>query len=84
MDRSHDIISEFPNDLPAIRNLRATNTTFNEICDDFELLGRELTQTKGENSDQMNKIRVDVQESYDALRKEIADLLSGIDRADVQ
>jgi len=69
------IAAEFPGDLPAIQRLRSENSVFDEICDDLELLGRDLALISEEESPEKQGVYRDVLESFQALREEIVEFL---------
>lgn len=69
------IAAEFPDDLTAIQRLRSENMAFGEICDDLELLGRDLALFSKAEKLRNTGACLDVQESYQALRQELAELL---------
>lgn len=76
MARENLFAAEFPDDLATIQKLRSEDTTFAEICEDFELLTRELTLICGDKSPQTQGVCLDLAESLYALRQELAEILS--------
>ena len=70
MNEHNYIAVEFPDDLSVIQELRSVSFAFSEICDDLELMGRELAQHSSVNSGQSQDIYLDACESYQALRRE--------------
>ena len=75
MTQASNIAAEFPNDLPAIQRLRSENSVFDEICNDLELLGRDLDLfSEKESLGKQGEYR-DVLDSFQALREEIVEFL---------
>ncbi len=75
MTKDSYVASEFPGDLPAIQRLRAEDSVFAEICDDLELLGRDLALFSEKESLRKQGAYLDIQESIQALRQEITETL---------
>lgn len=75
MTQENYITTEFPNELLAIQRLRLANSVFDEICDDLELMGRDLALFSEEERLRNHGTYLDVQESYQALRIELAEFL---------
>jgi uncharacterized protein YdcH (DUF465 family) len=75
MTRQSYIETEFPNDLSAIQKLRSENSVFAEICDDLELMGRDLALFSDDESLPEQGVYLDILESIQALRQELAELL---------
>lgn len=84
MSHSHNIPAEFPDDLFVIKKLRSVDFNFNEICEDLELLGRDLAEMTREKSERTHQFYTDTQESYQALRQEIVDYLGSHDAVEFQ
>ena len=83
MTQENYITTEFPNDLRAIQKLRLANSVFSEICDDLELMGRDLALFTEEERLGNHGTYLDVQESYQALRTELAEFLRRTSHATV-
>lgn len=66
---------EFPDDLPAIQRLRSEDQVFDEICEDLELLGRDIALFSEEEIASENGLHLDYLESAQALRQEIVEIL---------
>ena len=75
MTQENYITTEFPNDLVAIQKLRLVNSVFDEICEDLELMGRDLALFSEGERLQNHGAYLDVQESYQALRNELVEFL---------
>jgi hypothetical protein len=75
MTQESGIASEFPGDLPAIQRLRSEDPVFAEICDDLELLGRDLALFSEEERLRKQGAYLDIQESIQALRQELIEIL---------
>jgi hypothetical protein len=77
MTQDSCIGTEFPGEVLAIQRLRSDNSVFNEICEDFEMMGQELAGfSKGERLRNPD-IYLDLQESYQALHQELVAVLRG-------
>lgn len=78
MTQTSCIATEFPAELSAIKSLRSQSVVFNEICDDLELLGRDIALFSGLSVNVRNQKQDeyrDTQLSYQALRQEISEFL---------
>jgi uncharacterized protein YdcH (DUF465 family) len=69
------ITAEFPGDLLAIQRLRSEDSAFSEICDDLELLGRDLALFSDNESLPKQGAYFDILESILALRQELVEFL---------
>ncbi len=65
----------FPDHKSAIADLRRVDTVFDEICKDYQLLSDEYATMKSEPGSTTNKFALDVRETLDGLRDEIAQSL---------
>lgn len=69
------IAAEFPDRFLAIQRLCLKHSTFAEICDDLELMGRDLASfPKAERLGEQGAYS-DIQESLQALREELVEYL---------
>ncbi|MBV1895942.1 MAG: hypothetical protein KUG70_05745 [Rhodobacteraceae bacterium] len=75
MAQDSDIAADFPDDIVAIRKLRLANLVFNEVCEDLELMSRDLALFSEEERRQKQGRYLDVHESYQALREELVEFL---------
>ena len=69
------ISAQFPDELQAIRRLRSENPVFNEICDDLDLLGRDIALFSGEQRLSEQGAYLDILESIQALHHELVEFL---------
>lgn len=69
------ISAQFPDELQAIRRLCSENPVFNEICDDLDLLGRDIALFSGEQRLSEQGAYLDILESIQALRHELFEFL---------
>ena len=75
MEQHSYVISEFPDDAQTIQRLRPVNSVFDEICEDLELLGRDLARFSEEDRLMNQGEYLDARESYQALCQELAEIL---------
>ncbi len=75
MTQESYIASEFPDDLLTIQRLRLKDSVFAEICEDLELMGRDIALfSKAERLGNQGAYP-DILESIQALREEIVEFL---------
>lgn len=75
MRQHSNVFTEFPDDLKAIRKLRSMDLVFNEICEDLEVMGQEIALLTEEQRLSTQGVFLDVNDSYRALRQELAEYL---------
>ena len=75
MTHKNYLAAEFPDDLPALQRLRLEDQVFDEICEDLELLDRDISLFSEEEIASGNGLYLDYQESAQALRQEIVEIL---------